>query len=461
MKRELTKKRNLMSKEVDNGDGTHTISLHQNPIHYLEDGQYEDIDLTITQTASGYEMCKANYNLIVTDNHGQTRIKFTKEGEWIQFTPNELRWINDEGTISVIASFKRLAAPIVVGNEITWKDAFGDGIDLLYGCGYAGIYKKVIIPGFIEAPTEILDGTNPRMEISLDYVKSRIPIKIDNMPDDLEHRRNIRFEKVRFGSLWEFTLPRFGDAGIMSSYAQQNNEDVGNRTISKNEVTTSVPYSWLIKAIYPIFIDTDINEQIGLDTDDCTEFDDGSLYTIDTEIEIGRAYALPYIDHSTDGGFRWQTVNIPKAATISAAKLSLYLVWDTGTLKARVIGIAEDDTATWSSGSKPSQRSKTTATISANEADWNNWGTNSWTDIDISTVIKEIIDRPGWSANNDLAVVVENTETGDNNNYIKVNAYEYSGNAHGAKLDVTYVIGAAAPTSIFYGPFFGPFRGPI
>lgn len=450
MKQELIEKRNSTSKEVDNGDGTHTLSLYRHPIHYLKDGKYEDIDLTLVPTARGYEMRKANYNLIITDTPGQTRIKFTKEGEWIEFVPDELRWINDEGVISVISKFVR-SSPILSGNEITWKNAFGTGIDLLYGCGYAGIYKKVIIPDFIEAPEEIRNGTNPRMKIALKYTKSKIPIRIDGVIDELIEKRNVRFENVRFDSLWEFTPPRFGDDGTMSQYASQQNEDIGNRSISKDEVTTEVPYSWLIKAIFPIFIDTDINEQIGLGTDDCEEYDDTTAYLTQEGLDIGRKYSPPYVDNFIDSGFRWQTVNIPNGSTISTAKLSLYMTYDVGTLEARVIGIDEDNTATWATDSRPSQRSKTTATVQANEADWNNWAVDSWIDIDISTIIKEIIDRPGWSANNALAVVVENTETGDIDQNITVRAYEYAGNAHGAKLDIVYGdVGIAIPVVIHH-----------
>ena len=464
MKRELIEKRNLTSKEIDNGDGTHTISLHRNPIHFLKDGRYEDIDLTLIPTANVYEMRKANYNLIIIDTIKNTRIKFTKSGEWIEFVPNELRWINDEGTTAIISKFERPLPPTVSGNEITWKDAFGEGIDLLYGCGYAGIYKKVILHDFIEAPVDIRNGTNASMEISLKYIKSPIQIDIDNIRDDLDTKRNIRFENVRFGSLWEFKLPRFGDSGIILPYASHNYEDVGNRTLSRNEVSTSVPYSWLIKAIYPVYIDTDISEQVGLGTDDCCENSyDSSITTGYTYNYVGYDPGAYGFWNDWDIGLRWQTVNIPNGSTISAAKLSIYMQSDNGTLEARVIGIDEDDTATWSSGSKPSDRSKTTATISANEADWSNWASDSWIDIDISSVIKEIIDRVGWDANNDLAVAIENLHTGGETNCINSRAYGYSGNAHGAKLDITYTAaaGGARPPRVFFGPFHGALGGAI
>ena len=176
---------------------------------------------------------------------------------------------------------------------------------------------------------------------------------------------------------------------------------------------------------------TIINKQISLGTDDCYELDDTYISTIETSVYVG------YDGNVYDTGLRWQSLNIPQGAIINSAKLSLYLTADVGTLSANIRGIDEDNTATWGSASRPSQRTKTTATITANEANWNNWAVNSWIDIDISSVVKEIIDRGGWSANNALAIVIENT-SGVATNAIVARAYEYAGNLHGAKLEITY-----------------------
>ena len=174
-----------------------------------------------------------------------------------------------------------------------------------------------------------------------------------------------------------------------------------------------------------------INKQISLGTDDCYELDDTTA-TLDT-ISV---YA-GYTSGTYDVGLRWQSINIPQATSITSAKLSIYLYADTGTLSANIRGIDEDNTATWSSGSRPSQRTKTSATITANEANWSNWVVQDWAYIDITSVIQEIINRGGWSANNDLAVVIEDT-AGTGINYIAMRAYELDGNLHGAKLDIVF-----------------------
>jgi hypothetical protein len=184
---------------------------------------------------------------------------------------------------------------------------------------------------------------------------------------------------------------------------------------------------------------TTINKQISLGADDCEEAG-ATFYLSHTAMNLG------YPTSVYDGGFRWQSLNIAQSAMITSAKFSLYLTGGVGTLAANIRGIDEDNTATWSTGSRPSGRTKTSATITANEANWNNWAVDSWIDIDITSVIQEIVDRPGWSANNALAVVVEDT-AGAGLHYVEVRAYEYAGNLHGAKLDIVFTEGRTTKNS--------------
>lgn len=183
---------------------------------------------------------------------------------------------------------------------------------------------------------------------------------------------------------------------------------------------------------------TEINKQISLGTDDCYEVDDTTA-TLDSATTY-----LGYVAGVYDMGARWQSINIAQGSTINSATLSLYRIGGSGTISANIRGIDEDNTATWSTGSRPSQRTKTSATITANQANWNNWGTDTWIGISIASVIQEIINRGSWSANNALAVVIEDT-AGTGSNFAQFNAYEYTGNVHGAKLDIVYTAATAKP----------------
>jgi type IV pilus assembly protein PilY1 len=179
---------------------------------------------------------------------------------------------------------------------------------------------------------------------------------------------------------------------------------------------------------------TTINKQVSASTDDGYETDDTNIQLTETTAYTGVSPGGIF-----DTGLRWQSINIPQGATISSATLSLYLHADEDILSANIRGIAEDNTATWSSGSRPSQRTKTSATITANEANWGNWGVGNWITISITSVVHEIINRGGWNANNALAIVIEDT-AGSGIHFITTRTYDYAGNVSGAKLDITYTL---------------------
>ena len=178
---------------------------------------------------------------------------------------------------------------------------------------------------------------------------------------------------------------------------------------------------------------TTIIKQISAGTDDGEEKDDSITELANAYMYIGVSAS----SHVYDAGLRWQSVDIPRTALIVSAKLSLYSLWGTGTMVANIRGIAEDNPLTWSQSSRPSQRAKTTATVQANTADWNNWGDDQWGDINITSIVQEIIDRDGWTANNALAVVIEDASAVINH-LESVRTYDYTGHLLGAKLEITY-----------------------
>jgi len=177
--------------------------------------------------------------------------------------------------------------------------------------------------------------------------------------------------------------------------------------------------------------ETEINKQISAGSDDCSEYDDSSCSLDDQTMLVG------YNSATFDAGLRWQSVNIPNASTIDSATLSIYISAVGGSLSTDITGIDEDDTATWSAGSRPSQRARTTAKVTANAANWGNYGAGKWATIDITSIVQEIVDRAGWVANNDLAIAIDDT-AGSGTNYMSMRCYEYAGNVSGAKLDVVY-----------------------
>ncbi len=109
-------------------------------------------------------------------------------------------------------------------------------------------------------------------------------------------------------------------------------------------------------------------------------------------------------------GFRFSGATLPQGATITDAYLAFRIdAVHTDELTLEVFGEAADNAETFSESNRPDQRPETTASVAwdipASDA-WN-YGENRQTP-DLSNVIQEIVDRPGWMDGNALAIIIEN-----------------------------------------------------
>lgn len=109
--------------------------------------------------------------------------------------------------------------------------------------------------------------------------------------------------------------------------------------------------------------------------------------------------------------WRWNNVTIPQGAMIDSAFLEVHLAGGNigGAPTGTIYGVDEDDCAAWASGTKPSTRSKTSASVSYTC----NVGTTTTEDTpDLKSIIQEIVNRAGWSSGNDLGLWWERTGAG-------------------------------------------------
>ena len=140
------------------------------------------------------------------------------------------------------------------------------------------------------------------------------------------------------------------------------------------------------------------------------------------------AYGSSDIELGQDGSgdqiaaFRFLELNIPQGATISEAYVQFTTDDDSDpngggstTLDVRFWGEDTDSSVPFTDSTKPSTRTRTTAT-----ADWTIplWSGNSVSgpdqrSADLSAVIQEIVDRGGWVPGNDLSLFIEGLEAGE------------------------------------------------
>ena len=129
-------------------------------------------------------------------------------------------------------------------------------------------------------------------------------------------------------------------------------------------------------------------------------------------------------------GMRFTNVTIPNGATISSAYIQFQVdETNSGATSVNIQGQAIDDAPTFTTGNSDiSSRSRTSATVP--------WTLVPWTTVgeagpdqrtpDITSVIQEIINRPGWASGNDLVIIV--TGSGERT------AESYNGDSSGAAL---------------------------
>ena len=177
-----------------------------------------------------------------------------------------------------------------------------------------------------------------------------------------------------------------------------------------------------------------ITVQVPSATDDVNE--DGSDYTeFSAEVWVGNKASLT----ASYTGLRFTGVNIPPGATIVSAELELHAAtsqWNPIALD--IAGDAAANSAPFSIGDLPSQRTLTTATISHSSN--TNWVAGTWYTLeDVAAIVQEIVDQPGWASGNSLALVMQGTGSAWGSKH--ATTYEVSA-SEAARLVITYDTGS-------------------
>ncbi len=155
-----------------------------------------------------------------------------------------------------------------------------------------------------------------------------------------------------------------------------------------------------------------IDVRVSTEDDDAEEYLDGDFTVGDVDL-ASSDLELIYDDGSCncnqEVGMRFLNISIPQGATITNAYVEFTTDFDGPTDTTNLTFYAEDidDAPTFTTATNNiTNRTKTLASV-----DWDNvpvWDTVGETHQtpDLSLVIKEIVDRPGWTSGNDLVIIV-------------------------------------------------------
>lgn len=330
---EVTEMRTQNSKTLWLGGDSYSWDGTIGSIHYEDDG-WQEIDNIFEPALApwDWEMLDAGYHVrVVEDFTAGQIIEFENQGETLQFQPMALEWTNDLDQIQPVA-MPHEVTPIITNPEvdllpavgvlshqgtIRWNDAYGEGIDFEWKATSTRLAKVLEIENLDKLPTPeqfILDGGNPALRLNLIFdppTKQDVDIVVDgeiwSRNSEVQTFNIIEF--VKDGEvLWGFMPLRYWGSGEDEDSEGQSIATLEKRG-NKLYISIRVPYDWLQGATYPVFIDADVEEQIGHGDDDST-CSSGSNYPAWSYIRLSYDYAR--------GGFRW-SIDIPDGSIITKA----------------------------------------------------------------------------------------------------------------------------------------------
>lgn len=108
-----------------------------------------------------------------------------------------------------------------------------------------------------------------------------------------------------------------------------------------------------------------------------------------------------------DMGMRW-SLAIPQGATINSCTIRVFAKYneDPSDIDTVMEGFDEDNTAAFSAGNRPSQRTKTTASVTHTYTNAEYSDEAYFTLEDAASILQEVVNRPGWSSGNYFGVVL-------------------------------------------------------
>lgn len=169
--------------------------------------------------------------------------------------------------------------------------------------------------------------------------------------------------------------------------------------------------------------------QITNGVDDVNEFN-STLFASSSPMWLGNGGTTS----TSYTGLRFNNVVIPQGATITAAHIEVRSSQSQWIILAlQFAAEAANTSAVFSTSSRPSQRSLTAARV--NHSSNVSWANGAWYILnDISAVIQEVINRPGWQSGNALSLIVKGT--GGNWSRKFISAFE-SNPAYAIRLVIT------------------------
>jgi len=456
---EIIPKRTRNSKTFDLGNGRYSLDVSIGAIHYDDGNGWQGIDNELVPGSAPWDwvMVEAGYRIGVLEDFTAGQIlQFWKRGSYVNLQPMALEWTNDLDQIQQV-SMPQSVSPVITNpvvdllpavgmpshqGTIRWGDAYGEGLDFEWRCSATRLLKTLTISGLDNLPPPyqyIQDGGNPVLRLNLIFDPSS---DVDIYVNDQLWGRSGKaqtFDAIEFRKdgevLWGFMPLRYWD----SSEGGNGGQSVATleRRGNKLYISIRVPYEWLQNAVYPVFIDTDVDEQVGATADDGRRYT-GSLGFSTTDTSQFTGYYNSSSFYHCHYFARWTGITLE--GTIGTSYISIY-GRDTpyGTPELKVYGVDEDNPVAPTSAAEFDADPLTSAAV-----DWDgSWSKDNWHNSpSLNAIFQELVDS--YAISGDAIMIQIKNDGGTTNRYNYPADYSYN-TALAAKLHIEYSEEAAPP----------------
>ena len=444
------------------GGNRYSLDVSLGSLHYWDNdtGNWQEIDPNIEESSRtnwDWEVTRGHWTLLVRND---TTVAIGKDGHWIGFRYEGFAYLDWQSKDYAILDTRESVAPVVDGNSITWQNIFY-GTDLVYTYDNDRFKEELIISqqarDWLAQHPPSSYGLNNQTTYLTGYIKvdwqNSYPAEDDdsnaiNWDNDYEFtigrinfRHPVKDEIVSalpLGYAMPWAPPDDFDSPIplrFRFYREDGNHWLlfGARVLDLNELPAGA-----------IVLDPAVDEQVGASDDDAYEWGGGGFDTAQVRL---RVYADPATGTNAYAcaGVRYQTVNVPQGAVIDDAYISAqtYHV-DFDNAQMHIYGNDVDDAVDFAADADIITRVRTAANVA-----WDEDGLpiNNWRDSpDISTVVKELVDRPAWVANNDMVILLIADD--DAAEQLLFKSWDWAGNVLGPRLHIDYTPAVVAPPVI-------------
>ncbi len=250
------------------------------------------------------------------------------------------------------------------------------------------------------------------------------------------NRRRLRMEHERQGSIW------------VERWTGQTVALDSNRVPSLSD-----------EAAWPVLIDSTLSVPIAADADDGDVYSGTDTWQNAYKPGAHAIYRTSGGIHKYGPGYRFTSVTLPQAASISSATVTVNFTKSVGAASTggTLFGNAADDAGSWATSTlTPNDMTPTTANVSY-PAFGGGAGTGAKV-MDTTSIVQEIVNRGGWSSGNAMAFGVPTTTVTSSGLCYSYVTDRNGGTSNVAVLDVTYTSGGGSviPLASYYDLLLRP-----